>query len=82
MWSSTKVVQAVPVGCISRSLGQKNGFQNAIFKNLFVLNSKAQSFHIWNIASSRGSLPKLFKVWPMGVKIDPAPGVTILHKII
>jgi len=32
MYASTKVVQTVPVGCISRSHGQKVGFQNAIFK--------------------------------------------------
>ena len=31
-----KVVQTVPVCCISRSRGQKLGFQNAIFKNLLV----------------------------------------------
>jgi len=35
-WSPTKVVQIVPVGCISMSRGQKIGFQNAIFKNLLV----------------------------------------------
>jgi len=46
-WSSTKIVQTVPVGCMSRSQGQKLGFQNAIFKNLLVWNYKAQSFHIW-----------------------------------
>jgi len=56
-WSSTKVVQIVPVGCISRSRGQKIGFQNAIFKNLLVWNYNAQSFHIWYIASSRSPLP-------------------------
>ena len=44
-WSPIKVVQTVPVGCISRSRGQKIGFQNAIFKNLHVRNYKAQSFH-------------------------------------
>ena len=35
-WSPTKVVQMVLNGCISRSWGQKVGFQNAIFKNLLV----------------------------------------------
>jgi len=65
-WSSTKVVQIVPVGCISRSWGQKIGFQNAIFKNLLVWNYNAQSFYIWYIASSRGPLPKLFKLFPWG----------------
>jgi len=55
-WSSTKVVQTVPVGCLSRSQRQKIGFQNAIFKNL-VWNYKAQSFYIWCITSSKGPLP-------------------------
>ena len=41
-WSLIKVVQTVSVGCINRSLGQKIGFQNAIFKNLLVRNYKAQ----------------------------------------
>jgi len=48
-WSSTKVVQTVLVGCISRSWGQKIGFQNEIFINLLVWNYKAKSFHIWYI---------------------------------
>ena len=65
-WSPTKVVQIVPVGCISRSRGHKIGFQNAIFNNLIVLNNKAQSFHIWYIALSKGPLPKLFKICPWG----------------
>jgi len=48
-------------------------------------NYKSQSFHICYIASSRGPLPKLFKLCPwgqimlQGVKIDPAPGIVILH---
>jgi len=42
-WSSTQVVQTVPVGCISRSQGQKIGFQNAIFRNILVWNNKDQS---------------------------------------
>jgi len=63
-WSPTKFVQMVLIGCISRSRGQQIGFQNAIFKNLLVWNYKVQSFHIWYIASSRGPLPKLFKLCP------------------
>jgi len=35
-WFSIKVVQKVQVHCISRSQGQRIGFQNAIFKNLLV----------------------------------------------
>jgi len=63
----------VLIGCISRSRGQKIGFQYAIFKNLLVRNYKAQSFHIWYIASSRGPLPKLFKLCPWGQNL-PRPG--------
>jgi len=59
--------------CISRSQGQKIGFQNAIFKNILVWNYKAQSFHIWYIASSRGPLPKLFKLCRWGQNW-PRPG--------
>jgi len=65
-WSPIKVVQTVPVGCISRSRGQKIVFQNTIFKTLLVRNYKAQRFHIWYIASFRGPLPKLFKLCPLG----------------
>jgi len=72
-WSRIKIVQTVLVGCISRSRDQKVGFQNAIFKNLLVRNYKDQSFHIWYIASSRGFLPKLFKLSPWGQNW-PGPG--------
>ena len=72
-WFLIKVVQTVSVVCISRSHGQKIGFQNAIFKNLLVWNYKTQSFHIWYIASSRGPLPKLFKLCPWG-RNWPCPG--------
>ena len=72
-WSPINVVQTVPVGSISRSRGQKIGFQNAILKNLLVRNYKAQSFHIWFIASSRGPLPKLFKLCSWGQNW-PRPG--------
>ena len=65
-WSPTKNVQMVLIGCICRSRGQKKGFQNAIFKNLLFWSYKAQSFHIWYIASSKGPLPKLFKLCPWG----------------
>jgi len=61
-WSPTKIVQMVLIGCRSRSQGQKN----AIFKNLLDWNYKAQIYHIWYIASSRGPLPKLFKLCPWG----------------
>jgi len=66
VWSSTKVVQTVPVGCLSNLRGQKNRFQNAIFKNLLVWNYKSQSCHIWYIASYKCPLPKLFKLCPNG----------------
>ena len=63
-WSPTKIVQMVLIGCISKSPGQKVGFQNAIFKNLSETTRLA--LHIWYIASSRGPLPKLFKLCPWG----------------
>jgi len=74
-WSSTKVVQAVLVGCICRSRGQKIGFQKAIFKNLLLWNYKAQSFYIWCITSplpnSTGMVPgwsptKIIQMVPIG----------------
>jgi len=49
VWSPTKIVQMVLIGCISRSQGQRIGFQNAIFKNLLVSYYKAQSFHHLNV---------------------------------
>jgi len=70
--NSTGMVRVL-IGCISRSRDQKIGFQNAIFKNLLVWNYKAQGFHIWYIASSRGPLPKLFKLCPWGQNC-PRPG--------
>jgi len=72
-WSLTEIIKMVLIGCISRSRGQKIGFQNAIFNNLLVCNYKAQGFHIWYIASSRGPLPKLFKLCPWGHNW-PRPG--------
>jgi len=65
-WSPTKIVEMVLIGYISWSQGQKLGFQNAIFKKLFVWNYKAQSIHTCYIASSRGPLPTLFKLCPWG----------------
>jgi len=47
-----KFFKLVLICWISRSRGQKISFQNEIFKNLLVLNYKAQGFHIWYIASS------------------------------
>jgi len=72
-WSPIKVVQTVPVGCISRSRGQYIDFWNETFKNLLVWNNKAQSFYIWYITSSRGPLLKLFKLCPLGWNW-PRPG--------
>ena len=65
-WFPIKVVQTVPVSCISRSRGQWIGFWNENFKNLLVWNYKAQDFHIWYIASPRGPLLQLFKLCPKG----------------
>ena len=70
VWCLTKNVKMVMIGFINRSRGKKTCFQNTIFKNLLVWNYTAQSFHIWYIASSRGSLPNYAPV----VKIDSAGG--------
>jgi len=48
-WSPTKIVQMVLIGGISRSGGQKLGFQNDIFKNLFVWKYKAQRAFIFDV---------------------------------
>jgi len=65
-WSPNIIIQMVLIGCIIKSRGQKISFQNTIFKNLLVWNYMAQSFHIWYKASSKGPLPKLFKLCPCG----------------
>jgi len=76
VWSPTKIVQMVPIGCICRSRGQKIGLHKAIFKNLLLWNYKAQSFYIWYtcITSSRDHLPKLFKLCPWGQNWPPPGG--------
>jgi len=62
-WSPTEIVHMVLIGWICRSWGKKK-VSKCNF--LLVCNFKAQRFHIWYIASSRGPLPKLFKL-PMGI---------------
>jgi len=69
-WFPTKVVQIVSVGCISRSQGQKIGFQNAIFKYILVWNYKAQSFHIGIHHHLEVFYHSCYNYAP-GVKIDP-----------
>jgi len=68
--SSNKFVQMVPVGCISRSRGQKNRFLKCNFQTSSCPKLQgpelSYSFYILYIASSRGPLPKLFKLWPLG----------------
>ena len=49
-WFSTKVVQTVPGGCISRSWGQKIGFQcNFQKSSCLKLHSPELSYLIYNI---------------------------------
>jgi len=43
-WSPTKIAKIVLVDYIGRSRAQIKRFQNAIFKNLYIYNYKAQSF--------------------------------------
>ena len=66
-WSPTKIVQMVLKGCISRSRGQKIGFLDATFKNLFVWNFKAQSFHcdLWTFPQVSDPGP----YWPSCLKV-------------
>jgi len=66
LYQNCSKLQMVLIGCICRSWGQTIGFQNAIYKNILVWNYKAQSFYIWYITSSRGPIPKLFKLCPWG----------------
>ena len=47
-------------------MGSINRFLNETFKNILVWNYKAQIVLIWHIASSRGPLPQLFKLFPWG----------------
>ena len=80
-WSPTKVVQMVLIGCISRSRGQKIGFQNAIFKKKFSETTRPRAF-IFGIKHHLEVLYQSCSNYAPGVKIDPAPVVTILHWII
>jgi len=69
-WPNFIVVQTVPVGCISRSRGQKR-FSKCNFKNLPVWNYKPKSFHIWY------HLEVLYQScsnYAFGVNIDPHGG--------
>jgi len=67
-WSPIKVVQTVPVGCISRSRVQKIGFQNAIFKNLLVRKKgPVLSYLIYNII--KRSFTKIVQIMPLGFSI-------------
>jgi len=50
-WFPTEIVQMVLIGCISRSRGQKIGFQNAIFKNLLVQRSSTKVVQIMPLGS-------------------------------
>jgi len=51
VWSTTKIVQTVLIGCKSRLRGQAIGFLNAIFKNLLVqyLHGPERSYLVYNI---------------------------------
>ena len=51
-------------------------------KNLLVWNYKAHSFHIWYIASSRGPLPKLFKLLSSCLKLQGPVLSYLIYNII
>jgi len=75
-WSLIKVVQTIPVGCISRSRVQKIGFQNAFFKNLLDRMSETtrpRAF-IFGILHHLEVLYQSCSNYAPGVKIDPALG--------
>ena len=45
-------------------LGFHIQIKKKIFKNLLVPNKQNYHFYIWHVASSSGTLPKWFKLWP------------------
>ena len=49
------------------------------FKNLRLRNHKAESFHIWYMATSRGPLYSLLKESPWGQKWPHLGGQKFLH---
>jgi len=57
--SPTKSVQIVPVGCISKSLGQTICFQNATFKKS-ILSETTRSYLVYNI------IYRKFGPWNLG----------------
>ena len=60
-WSSFKVVQMVPVRCISRSQELKIDFLTKNLKNLLVRNHCTDFNIIWQKCSFGDPLPRLFK---------------------
>ena len=64
-WSSTKIVQMVLIGCICRSWGQKEVFKMQLSIIVFSETTWPRAF-MFGITSSRGPLPKLFKLCPWG----------------
>ena len=60
-WSAFKVVQMVPVHCISRSQELKIDFLTKNLKNLLVRNHWTNFHIIWQKCSFGDPLPRLFK---------------------
>jgi len=78
---STKVVQTVPVSFRSRSHGKKYVLKMQFFK-IFLSETTRPGAFIFGIKHHQEVLYQSCSNYAPGVKIDPAPGVTILHWII
>ena len=80
-WSSFKVVQMVPVRCISRSQELKIDFLTKNFKNLLVRNHWTDFHIILQKCSFGDPLPRLFK--PFGfIKKHGRQGAGLIFPIV
>jgi len=77
-WSPIKVVQTVPVGCISRLRVKKKRFSKCNFQKSSCPKKRPRAF-IFGILHHPEVLYQSCLNYAPGVKIDPALGVTILH---
>jgi len=79
-WSPTKVVQTVPVGCLSMSRGKKYVFKMHFSKTLS--KTTCPRAFIFSIYHHLEALYQSCSNYAPGVKFDPTPGVQILHWIV
>jgi len=73
-WSTIKVVQTVPVGCISRSRGQKNRFSKCNFHKSSCpkLQGPELSYLVYSIIQR--SSTKVVQIMPLGSILTPPQG--------